>query len=330
MYDTRSQTPALCFPFSGGTSAGAGGKGWQGSWLPARPAGNPFEGPSRRLEATHLQIEDLLVAQGADVGEVEGGRGAEVARLEGRQGAGGQVGRAAAPLLLLPHARAAEALLAVVEAAEGGGGGRAELCVRCRLFGVVELVSDFILLLARWRPQAVAGHEVRLVLAGEIRDIFPLVACTAAMQDRTGISFRMGAGVRVAGEGPPRRPVPLLGEGGCRLVLQLAGSAEGALVARPRHRGGRGMGPAGEEAVLAGLLPLRGVALRGGGSVLLAVLVKAPYGGGGSRGGGTRLVETDHHGLLARGRSHDASKGAHDDGIGGLGLDGPQAGPRRG
>lgn len=293
--------------------------------------------PRRHLPTTHLQIEDLLVAQGADVGEVEGGCAAEVAQLVRRQGAGGQVGRAATPLLLLPHARAAEALLAVVEAAEGRGGSRAELCVRCRLLGVVELVSYFILLLTRRRPQAVAGHEVRLVLAGEIRDVFPLVARTAAMQDGARISFRMGARVRVAGEGPRRPvlcrrgPVGLLGKG-CRrrLMLQLAGSPEATLVAWPRRRGAC-VGPAGEEAVLAGLVPLRGVGLRGGsGGVLLAVLVKAPRGGRSSGGGGAPLVETHHHGLLTGGRSHDASERVHDDGVGGLGLHGPQAAPWRG
>lgn len=89
------------------------------------------------------------------------------------------------------------------------------------------------------------------------------------------------------------------------------------------------MGPASEEAMLAGLVPLRGVRLRGGsGGILLAVLIKAPCSSRSTGGGGTRLAETHHHRLLAGGRSHDASKGTHDDGIGGLGLDGPQAASR--
>lgn len=91
------------------------------------------------------------------------------------------------------------------------------------------------------------------------------------------------------------------------------------------------MGPAGEEAMLAGLVPLRGVRLRGGSSgVLLVVLVKASHGSSSGGGGGTCLVETHHHGLLARGGSHDASEGTHDDGVGGLALDRPQATPWRG
>lgn len=153
MYDTPSKTMALCFHFSEAVSAAtdAGSKGWQepvARSITRQPS--PFEGktvPRRHLKTTHLQIEGLLVAQGTDVREVERGRAAEVAQLVRRQAAGRQVGHAAAPLVLLPHVRAAEALLAVVGAAEGGGGGRAELCVRCRLFGVVELVSYFILLL---------------------------------------------------------------------------------------------------------------------------------------------------------------------------------------
>lgn len=80
--------------------------------------------------------------------------------------------------------------------------------------------------------------------------------------------------------------------------------------------------------MLARRIPLRGVGLWGG-DILLVVLVKPPCCcGGGSRG--SRLVETHDHRLLARGGSHNASKGIHDDGVGGLSLHGPQATPRRG
>lgn len=104
--------------------------------------------PLYAIKTTHLQIKDLLVAEGTDVGEVEGGHAVEVVQLVGLQRPHGQLGCAGAQLLILPHPGAAEALLAIVEPAERRGRGRAKLCVRCRFFGVVQLVSYFIRLLA--------------------------------------------------------------------------------------------------------------------------------------------------------------------------------------
>lgn len=83
-------------------------------------------------------------------------------------------------------------------------------------------------------------------MAGEIRDIFPLVACTSAMQDGAGISLWMSTGVRVAGEGR-RCPKGLLLEPRWRFVLQRASSTEGRLVVSPCCRG---------EAMLARRIPL--------------------------------------------------------------------------